>query len=288
MQRKVRDIIDFNDCWHRIRSASAAFQKGIYHLYFLSEPGKEEPFAGVLRIYQCLFQLCLTHLLLDFEYKLDIKKIDGRLRRLCKNRNAPSRSEIDPAAIIKHSVFEKGQWEGRVSRHPLHKGSKNVLTLYHRTVDARHNLMYRPFMLETHWEDCTLIRLLSSIPTSQEVEAAYKEFLQTMIEMSKIERQELPKRIEEMKRAREGHPHVTFSPFYAGSFLSDLFKPYRDIDDKRPTESLLLTYVRMLNPQNAELLNAIAKYRNKLIESNYLIELFGLQGDWNAEEFLSG
>jgi hypothetical protein len=279
------DITNFNDYWHRIRSASAAFQKGIYHLYFLSGNDAQETFSKIVRTYQCLFQLCLTHLLLDFEYELDAKEIQGRLRNLCKSRNAPTRSEIDPAAIVKHSVFENKQWKGRIASHPLHGSSKKALALYHKTVDARHNLMYRPFMLETHWEDCTLMRLLGSVPEGQQIDSAYKEFFHGMLKLEKVERDELPKRMEASRKVQLGQPHRKLKPFFAHSFLSDLFKPYRDIHGVRPTESLLLTYARMLNPHNSELLTDIVTYRNKLIESQSLMEKFNIQKDWRMEEF---
>lgn len=282
------DITNFNDYWHRMRSASAAFQKGIYHLYFLSAQNAQETFSRIVRTYQCLFQLCLTHLLLDFDYALDAKNVQKRLRKLCKNPNAPTRSEIDPAAIITHTVFEKKQWKGWTASHALHESGKKALFLYHKTVDARHNLIYRPFMLENHWDDCPLMRLLDAVPVSQEVEAAYKEFLQEMLDLEKREREELPKRMEASRKARLGQPHQNFKPFFAHGFLCDLLKPYRDNTGVRPTESLFLTYARMLNSHDSDLLNALANYRNELIGSKNLIERFRPQEDWCTEEFLQG
>jgi hypothetical protein len=104
----MSDIHDFNDVPHRIRSASAAFQKGIYHLFVQRYHGTADLFTSVIRLYQCLFQLCLTYLLLDSTFS--IESDDIRLRRLTKlsaDPKRPTRREIDPAAVVNHSTFEK-------------------------------------------------------------------------------------------------------------------------------------------------------------------------------------
>lgn len=279
------NLSDFNDLSHRLSSATAAFQKGIYHLFFLSTMDSQEHFSKILRTYQCLFQLCLTYLLLDSSYKLDAKHLPSRLRKLCDDAEAPTRAEIDPAAIVTHSVFENRKWKGLGKSHPLHLSSKGALDLYQRTVEARHNLLYRPFMLANYWEDCTLINLLDSVPSSQEVEAAYKKFLQQMLEWSKVEQEEMPERIEAVTKALRGEPHNEVNPICAGNFLYDLFKPYQDMYGVRPTESLLLTYARMLNPKDEVLLRSIVIYRNSLIESQNLMKLVRLQSDWRTPEF---
>lgn len=283
----TNDLTDFNDVQHRISSATAAFQKGIYHLFFLSTPNSHEWYEKVLRIYQCLFQLCLTHLLLDIEgYTLDVKDMQSRLRHLCKNPNLPTRAEIDPAAIITHSKFENKKWPGLKKVHPLYSSSQLALNLYYNTVTARHNLLYRPFMLVNFWEDCTLINLLGSIPTFEEIETAYKIFLAGMIDWHKIECKEMPKRIEVMQKSLPGETSQKMTPICARTFLYDLFMPYRDIVGERPTESLLLTYARMLNPDNDLLLRSIAIYRNSIMDSQNLMEQIGLQSDWRINEFL--
>jgi hypothetical protein len=64
---------DFNDPWHRIRSSSVAFQKGLYHVNLLRNGNDSDRFASVLRLYQCVFQHCnaiaASHLTLDLNEK---------------------------------------------------------------------------------------------------------------------------------------------------------------------------------------------------------------------------
>jgi hypothetical protein len=71
---------DFNDPWHRIRSWSVAFQKGLYHVYLLGNGNDSDRFASVLRLYQCVFQLCNAMLLLDLTLDLNEKAINSSER----------------------------------------------------------------------------------------------------------------------------------------------------------------------------------------------------------------
>jgi hypothetical protein len=71
---------DFNDPWHRIRSSSVAFQKGLYHVYLLGNGNDSDRFASVLRLYQCVFQLCNAMLLLDLTLDLNEKAINSSER----------------------------------------------------------------------------------------------------------------------------------------------------------------------------------------------------------------
>lgn len=279
------DLSNFNYPQHRISSATATFQKGIYHLYFLVSQDSQEWYAKILRTYQCLFQLCITQLLLDSDFSLDAKHIQQRLRNLCKNPDQPLRSEIDPAALITHSVFENRKWKGLQKHHPLHLSSVMALDVYHKTVEARHNLIYRPFMLENYWEDCKLINLLGSVPSCAEVESAYKTFFGGMLDWVDLEQKEMSERFNTKVNASSGDLHDKIRPIYASNFLYDLFRPYRDRFGMRPTESLLLTYARMLNPNDEKLLQSITIYRNNLIDSKYLVERLRLQNDWRLEEF---
>jgi len=281
----INDLSDFNNLNHRISSACATFQKGIYHLYFLVLHDSQDWYSRILRAYQCLFQLCVTQLLLDSDYRLDTKNIQKRLLKLCKNPDQPLRSEIDPAATITHSVFETHKWKGLHKAHPLYSCSVNALSLYHKTVEARHNLIYRPFMLENYWEDCTLIKLLGFVPTDQEVEAAYKYFISSMLDWAILEQSEMPQRAEALIKELRGEPHKIIKPVCAGNFIYDLFKPYYDNLGKRPTESLLLTYARMLNPKDEKLLQSLVNYRNNLIDSKNLAMRVHLQEDWRTNEF---
>jgi hypothetical protein len=174
----MSDINDFNDVPHRIRSASAAFQKGMYHLFVQRYRGTADLFTSVIRLYQCLFQLCLTYLLLDSTFSIESDYIRlRRLTRLCDDPKRPTRRELDPAVVVNHSTFEHGKWLGFPQSHALHLGSIKSLSLLQTIVDARHNLVYRPFMLDRLWEDCTLMDLLENRPTTEEVEHVYRQFI---------------------------------------------------------------------------------------------------------------
>ena len=129
---------DFDDLDHRVESASAVFQKGVYHLFMLERHPASEHFAQVLREYQTLFQLCLTQLLLDTNYSLNSKakpkRLPSRLRDLCQDQQQPSRNDLDPACLIDHSTFENKKWSGFPKNHPLHGVSKRTLDIHGRVV----------------------------------------------------------------------------------------------------------------------------------------------------------
>ncbi|HEX7997924.1 MAG TPA: hypothetical protein VF528_05995 [Pyrinomonadaceae bacterium] len=288
----MNDITDFNDTNHRIASASAAFQKGIYHLFMLRHRETSDYYAQILRAYQSLFQLCLTQLLLDMDHQLKSKDIPVRLRKLCWDRENPTRKELDPAAIVTHSVFENGRWEGVKVGHPLRNVSKAAVKLYKRVVDARHNLIYRPFMLDgPFWEDCTLLDLLSIVPKADEVEQAYREFARAMMEWNTIEREETAKWIKSLTDTSIGSAvHLekstdknnTIRLRCAGYFLQMLFTVYEDRRDNRPTETLLLTYARMMNPGDEELLKSIKEYRNQLLDLQKMLPSITALKEWRA------
>ena len=283
----MSDIYDFNDVPHRIRSASAAFQKGIYHLYVQRFHGAEDLFTSVIRSYQCLFQLCLTYLLLDSTFS--IRSDDIRLRRLtklCADPKRPTRREIDPAAVINHSIFEKhGKWHGLPSSHPLHSGSVKALRFLQTIVDARHNLVYRPFMLDRLWEDCTLMDLLKNRPTTEEIEDAYRQF---MSEVFNWHSEYEPKRQDAVKKYLAtltlqdlpDHPRRDVPPVGPAYFLDHVFMIYEDIRDSRPTETLLLTYARMLNGDNEALLEDLKTYRNDLLQVDRVKALVEFPAEW--------
>lgn len=271
----LNDIKDFNDTGHRIDSATAVFQKGIYHLHFLKNQEGLDIFVRVLRTYQCLFQLCLTELLLDFSYQLRSSSIPVPLKKHCSNPKEPTRSEIDPSAIVTHSVFEKGTkgyWGGPPKGHHLYTIGQRSLDLINKVIEARHNLIYRPFLLNRggkFWEDCSLLDLLQDIPNVDEVETAYKEFIQAMLKLY-LEEQEKWKNLPPpppltTKRLRPVDKPV--QPFYSTSFLEGLFDAYRDIRNNRLTETLLLSYARMLNPDNLEIVDSIKVYQRQLFNS---------------------
>lgn len=279
--------MDFDNTTYRIKSASAVFQKGIYHLFILKEEKDSDIFSRVLRLYQTLFQLAITSRLLDFNSSLNFKRDPPRRLRKYK--------QIDPAAIVTHSMFEdsggKEFWPGFPSGHPLHMSSMNLLKLLARVVDARHNLMYRPFMLENFWEDCTLIDLLKTLPTITDAEQAYREFMKGMLDWHALEQQQEPKRqkmIEEYFANLSKYPasqqRPDIPPVWAKYFFERLFWVFEDRRNDRPTETLLLTYARMLNPDDEELLSFLKDYRSGLLDTKSLPPIIHLPEDWRVGE----
>lgn len=286
----MADLKDFNDVSHRVESASAVFQKGIYHLFVLKTRETPDVYARVLRMYQCLFQLCLTQLLLDLDYRLDPKGISKRLRQLCQDPKNPTRKEVDPAAIITHSVFENGKWPGTSQGHHLETASKSAVGLYLRVVEARHHLIYRPFMLHgPFWEDCTLMDLLAVAPEVEEVERTFQEFVGAMMTWHADEDGETDRFIEKSKAEGKSFPEVVkeaggITPRIVGYFLRMLFMVYEDRRDDRPTETLLLTYARMMNPDDPRFLESLREYRNLILDLPRFLREVYVQSEWRAGE----
>lgn len=252
----MRDITDFNDVAHRIESASAVFQKGIYHLFILKTSRITDIYEKVLRSYQCLFLLCLTQLLLDMNFSIRTSSIQKRLKNICSDPSQPTRKDIDPAALINHSIFEDRKWNGFLVNHPLNISSNDTLNLFDRVVNARHNIIYRPFLLDnSYWENCTLINLIRDLPKEQEIENSFRQFLEGMIQWLQLD----------IKNGDENS--------YAQEFLEKLFFPYAD--EKR-TETIYIKYARMLNPDNEDILHLAKEYRNNLLEVNKLTSISSL------------
>lgn len=235
---------------HRIRSASAVFQKGIYHLFALKYSPNIDVFSKVLRSYQCTLYLCIVLFLLDKEKDVTIDHIEKRLKNLCNDRQSPNPDELDPAAVVKHSYFELRDdgksrcWQGFNQDHCFQDISQKVLNLNDRLVEARHELMYRPLLTEQAWEDCRLMSFLEGIPNVEDIEEAYTVFFNAAMENYQLDR-------------------------WIDFFIERLFVVFEDRNKQRPTETLLLTYARMMDLRVVnsldETLKQLAEYRNNLI-----------------------
>ena len=199
---------------HRILSASATFQKGLYHLFVISTIKPYDAFDGALRIYQSVFLLVITQMLLDFKFTINYK-----LRFADK----------DPAAGIQQNMIKI--WSGFESGHPLYEVSKNSKNILDRIIDVRNNLIYRPFYLNAnsfwYWEDCTLKELLQNIPTIKDVEKIYKLFFEAM----------------EIWQSETTVEEQRWIPFF------DLFM-FQNFDNSKKT--LLSSYSLLLNPNHSK------------------------------------
>ena len=247
---------DFDNLNHRVESATVTFQKGIYHLFVLIKQPEKDVYSQIVRTYQCVFQICLSQLLLDKKYELNqrVRNLSRRLKKFCQKDNEPiqnvepTRKHLDPACLITHSVFENKKWNGFPTGHPLFSVSQSALDLFNRVVDARHNLIYRPFLLDQmFWEDCTLSELIEKSPRINEVEKVYTDFLGGLWDWRAIE------------------SGTRISKY----FIQTLFIPYTDRQNIRPSETLLLSYARMLNPDNQQITEDVRKYRNMLLNVDH-------------------
>lgn len=266
---------DFNDHSHRESAASALFQKGAYHLFIVKQQ-ESDAFARVLRLYQCLFQLCSALLLLDDSVDLNLKaqRLQGPLRRRCADSSNPSRREIDPAAVLTHSTFDtNGDWSGFHAGHPLHAASTQAVALFRRVVEARHNLIYRPFLLASsgggsYWEDCPLLDLIAAMPAATDVEHAYRCFGATITDQYREQREERERRLQALSIGAQPAGALAIGPrLWAIGLMEDIRLEYRDTRDGRPTETILLTYARMLNGDNQAFLDELRRYHEWLLEA---------------------
>ena len=254
---QMSSLTDFDYQPHRTVSAAVAFQKGLYHLFLLHNDQRTDIYELLIRTYQCVFQLCVTLLLLDETFSLtdllNTPAARGLAKKVCADPKKPGRNEIDPACVLTHSAIQK--WSGFTSTHPLVQSGVKARELLSRTVDARHNLLYRPFLLDRtdpgfdfgpFWEDCTLKALIGGAPKRQEVEVGYGDFASAIWDWRKSDRaSKIP-----------------------SGFIFSLFDPYVDTANQQPTETAVLRYARMLAGDNETLLAQLAGYRNKLIDPN--------------------
>jgi len=208
-------------------------------------------YAKVLRTYQCLFQLLLTQLLLDDNFRIGSLHISRRLGRYCKDPARPTRSDIDLAAIVTHTtlscLFEGHDWSGFSVGHPLENVCRQSIELYDQVVEARHNLLYRPFLLERqgrwYWEDCSLDDLVSTLPEAEKLERAYLNFSEAVTNWT-------------------AHESIDTLPL-ATLFLASLRRLYDDSRGRRPTMTLLPSYALLLNRGDQQLMARVREYALK-------------------------
>lgn len=272
----MSSLTDFDYQPHRTVAAAVAFQKGIYHLFVLRGNPQTDSYEKLLRSYQCIFQLGVTLVLLDEAFLLNalLGHLPGPLKGLCGDPTNPRRDELDPACVITHSVFERSKWAGFPKTHTLAPIGTEVLKLYERVVKARHNLLYRPFLLDNtkppfsvfapFWEDCTLQGLIGGAPRWQEIEASYRRFAAALWEWRNCDRRsEIPQK-----------------------FIFALFEPYIDRGGQQPPATVLLRYARLLSSDNQAMLAGLLKYRNELVDQDrHAVQSgIGFPSEWNVGE----
>src|SRR5436309_276617 len=108
------NLTNFDDPNHRVESATAAFQKGLYHLFITNKRNQPDRYGQIIRTYQCLFQICVSQLLLDTNFSLrsELSRLPRRLRQCCQDLGSPTRRDLDPASLVTHSIFETPKWAG--------------------------------------------------------------------------------------------------------------------------------------------------------------------------------
>jgi hypothetical protein len=275
---------DLNDKIHRIESSVAVFQKGLYHLFLLCKRKEIDLFSDIVRKYQALFQLCTTHYLLDFTASINPKKIPNRLKKLCMDQNNPTGEELDPAAVVTHSIFENGNWPTIQPGSQLYTTSKASVGLISRVSEARHNLIYRPFLLQksnVHWEDCTLIDLIHDVPSTSDILKVYEQFIEAVLNRQLVEISLRKTALGNVNNLIDIASITDDSQIWADHFIRHQFLPFEDINSARPTETLLISYARLLNPSDERLLNDLRKFRNELLQVQKITELVVFDPSWN-------
>jgi hypothetical protein len=279
----------FDNPVYRTQSASAVFQRGMYHLFTIEQGTDCDVYSSVVRSYQAVYQLCLTILLLDFTYALQGKRVSERLRARCADVNAPTCAEIDPAAIVTHSVFENRRWAGPPHPSPLRIVAVRALDLINRIVEARHSLIYRPFLLDRGgllWQDRSLQDLLRDTPRPDEIKAVYQDFLDAVLRHRQTELEYLT----EIHRLMQESPHrwrdhtIVGGQKWADYFLQLQFWPYKDEEGRRPTETILLNYARTLTGGDELLLCELRMFRNQLLRLSDMEPPIRFEPQWRLGE----
>jgi hypothetical protein len=130
-----------------------------------------------------------------------------------------------------------------------------------------------------------LIDLLENRPTTEEVEDVYRQFIS---EVFSWHNEYEPKREDAVKKYLAtvslqdlpDHPRHDVPPVGPAYFLEHVFMIYEDLRNSRPTETLLLTYARMLNGDNQSLLEDLKNYRNGLLKVDKMKTLIALPDGW--------
>jgi hypothetical protein len=262
-------IDDLNDPEHKITSASALIQKGMYHLFLLTQRPETDRFTHVLRMYQCLFSLSCSMLFLNSKFRLneeDLKRGKKILTRFKVDPTKPMREKIDPTVLLTHSHVEKAP--PFPPGHPLCSANMMANALIQRVNDARHTLIYRPMLLAGDpwlWDDCKLFEYFARLPGPCEVERIYKDFCLALVETFLGEKE---------RRRRFGYSQAgvltdsdraELHSFWAGKLLEAIFLVYRDTQGDRPPETILLGYARLLSGDNLSVVNTVREFRNALL-----------------------
>jgi hypothetical protein len=214
--------------------------------------------------------LCLTLLLLDKKKSFD-EIPGGVLPCFLERRNElgleleevskpqvksykPTARELDPSALVAHKTIRN--WKGFDVTDPLYASSRMACELFKKVDDARSNMIYRPFLYDKFWEECTLSSLIDSIPSPIDVEKAYKDFWQQIVG-----------KIEEHQYTSDGKTDTTLLAKNQRDpeFVEGVFSTYKDVRSGFNTETVLCSYARMLN--NEDIVKEVQDYREELLRT---------------------
>jgi hypothetical protein len=213
-------------------------------------------------------------LLLDQDYQINLKAkgLCHSLKSLCADKNNPTRCEIDPSAVLTHTIFETGAWKGFPCAHSLHQASVAAIKLYKRIVDARHSVIYRPMLLKREgwfWEDCRLIEYVKGLPHADEVEGVYRHSCTALADEFLSQRTQQQRLFTDIGA---GHIKLDELPpipdFWAIEFFGEILEQYEDPTGGRPTESIILSYARLFqrnSADSAEFLRKLVTFQDELL-----------------------
>jgi hypothetical protein len=107
----MNSLTDFDCQSHRTVSAAVAFQKGLYHLFIL-QTDQTDSYGHLIRSYQCVFQLCVTLVLLDGTFSLTkllkTNAMRGLAKKVCADPEKPGRNGSIPLAYLLIQQFRSG------------------------------------------------------------------------------------------------------------------------------------------------------------------------------------
>jgi hypothetical protein len=212
-------------------------------------------------------------LLLDqnFPINLNAKGLCNSLKKLCNDKTKPTRREIDPSALLAHAIFEKGAWKGFPPGHSLRQASVAALALYNRVVDARHTVIYRPMLLKRNgwfWEDCSMIDYVTGLPDADELERVYRDSCTALAVEFLSQWKERQRLFTDIEAGQvELDKLATMPNSWAIEFFDEILEQYQE-KGGRPTETIILSYARLLqgnSAESAEFLQKLVAFQEELL-----------------------
>jgi hypothetical protein len=124
------------------------------------------------------------------------------------------------------------------------------------------------------------------MPNTEEISAVYQEFVDAVLlqRVAEIHAQEELRRLVEASEEGWRERMAKSEQKWADYFVKLQFWPYADEQSIRPTETILLTYGRTLNPENEKFLEELRGFRNQLLRLSDMQPPIKLEPAWRLGE----